>query len=112
MTRDDDSLTAVKLSRGGIQPKDIQGPSHDVPTEKHSMEVAFESALLAKTFMWLHLPWIGSVVIMTIAVLVYFYVHPWPDSFTEAVLGIIVGGAAVTGGSTTFNLLYKTKSTN
>ena len=57
----------------------------------------------------LHAPWIGSVAIMFVTMVVYFSINPFPAAFTETVLGIIITGTAVAGGSTTFNLMYKTR---
>ena len=113
MTEDDSSHAAVKNNRGDIilPQKDIQGPNSDAPREDIAVQTAL-SDLPTKFLILLHLPWIGSVVIMLAAVLVYFYVHDWPSAFTEPVLGIIVGGAAAIGGSTTFNLIYKAKNAN
>ena len=64
-----------------------------------------------KILVLLWLPWIISIVVMGVAVLVYFAVHPWPEAFTESVLAIIVFGAGGTGGLMTFNRLYKYKVT-
>ena len=111
MTEDDSNQAAVKNNRGGIilPQKNVQGPNSNAPREDIDPQTAL-SDMPVKVLILLHLPWIGSVVIMLTAVLMYFHVHNWPSAFTEPVLGIIVGGAAAIGSSTTFNLIYKAKN--
>ena len=108
MTGDDDSAAAVKpprRTRTSIEPKSVIGFAHSVPRETFDVNKAFQPGTSVGTLMiLLHLPWICSVVIMAAAILVYFFVHPWPDAFTETTLGIIVGGTAVASGSRAISL--------
>ena len=108
MTKDDDSSAAIRTNRAltRIEPKNILKFSHHIG-ESHSEDDVFKPGTSDHVVAWFHLPWIASVVIMATAILTYFVVHPWPEAYTEAVLGIIVGGTAVASGSRAINLLYK-----
>lgn len=112
MTEDDNSRAAVRPKWGDVQPKPVMKFKHDVPVESRTAEEAFPDGVSAKALVLLSLPWFISIGVMSVAVLVYFWVHPWPDAFTESVLAIIVFGAGGTGGSMTFNRLYKYRVTH
>ena len=109
MTEDDSSRAAVKTN--------LDLPSHgvlkytDPPSDEHyAIEESFRDGLSARVFVWLHAPWICSVVIMIMAVSVYFIVHPWPGAFNETVLAIIVGGTTVNSGTTALIIIHNKKT--
>ena len=112
MTPDDDSKAAVRISWGDVAPRDVMGIQHHTQTKPRPIEEAFQDGVSAKALVLLSLPWFVSIGVMVVAVLTYFLVHPWPASFTESVLAIIVFGAGGTGGSMTFNRLYKYRATH
>lgn len=95
-------------NRTRITLKHFAKSTQNVPEKSYPANSVFQDGMSDSTMMlWLHLPWICSVIIMTITIAIYFWIHPWPTAFTETVLGIIIGGTSFTGSSTAFSLVYK-----
>ena len=107
MTSDDDGVAGQNRRERTIKPRNIPGVAQDVQRREYSMWEAFTPGVSARTIQMLlvlHVPWIVSTAIMTIAIVIYFLVHPWPAAFTETVLATIVSGTAVASGSRAITL--------
>ncbi|MBI1658991.1 MAG: hypothetical protein IS632_09525 [Thaumarchaeota archaeon] len=102
----DDSKAAVQFD--DIEPASVlsmQGHTSGEPQARNPNQ----DGASVRNLMVLWIPWFISLGVMGAAVILYLWVHPWPESFTENVLGIIVAGAVGFGGSMTINRIYKDK---
>lgn len=110
MTENDDD-TATESTQADFLIKNVPGIDNPRTDGKYERQFWALEAVSIKFMLWWRLPWIGSAAIIIIAIILYFHYNGGPEkSFNEAVLGIIIGGAATMGVSGAFSLSLNSKN--